>query len=58
MIVSIRVEDPIKFVTTVGPYKLNEMLLYYIEEAIRSVARSVTYYEAYEIRGRQMVNFF
>eukprot|EP01027_Heterolobosea_sp_BB2_P013858 GEZU01019942.1.p1 GENE.GEZU01019942.1~~GEZU01019942.1.p1 ORF type:complete len:344 (-),score=104.12 GEZU01019942.1:895-1926(-) len=43
-----RAED---FVFNLGPHKLNDILVSFVEEAIRSLARTVTYDEVYELRG-------
>eukprot|EP01080_Neovahlkampfia_damariscottae_P003246 gene3246-5689_t len=51
VIILIHIEDPYKFYVNVGPYKLQRIVASFVEEAIRSLARTLTYYEAYDIRG-------
>lgn len=50
----IRVEEPYVFVTTIGPQKLMQVLRAFIEESVRAVARTVGYFEAYDIRGQDL----
>jgi regulator of protease activity HflC (stomatin/prohibitin superfamily) len=50
----IKVVDPYKFAINIGPSKLQDVLVAFLEESIRSVARAVTYAEAYDIRGHEL----
>lgn len=50
----IKIEDPFIFVTEIGPTKLMHILRAFVEEAVRGVARTVSYYEAYDIRGQDL----
>lgn len=49
-----RIVDCAKFVFNLGPYKLNDIFCAFLEESIRSLARSVTYDEVYELRGKNL----
>jgi regulator of protease activity HflC (stomatin/prohibitin superfamily) len=51
VMILIHVEDPIKFYINIGPYKLQHIVDSFVEEAIRSLARTIPYYEAYDLRG-------
>jgi len=50
----IRIQDPFVFITSIGPEKLLTVLRAFIEEAIRGVARTIGYFEAYDIRGHEL----
>lgn len=46
--------DPERFIMNIGPYKLQNVMASFLEETIRSLARSVSYDEAWDLRGKSL----
>eukprot|EP01080_Neovahlkampfia_damariscottae_P002072 gene2072-1944_t len=51
IIIVIHIEDPYAFYINIGPSKLQHIVSSFVEETIRSLCRTITYYEAYDIRN-------
>ena len=50
-IIVIHIEDPYAFYINIGPSKLQHIVSSFVEETIRSLARTITYFEAYDLRN-------
>jgi len=51
-----KIVEPLKFAFELGPYKLRNLLVSFLQETIRSLARTVYYDKVYDLRGHNMQN--
>lgn len=50
-LIMFNIVNPLRFISTLSPYQLTELLESFLEESVRSLARQCTYTEVYNLRG-------